>query len=488
MNIDKTKGITLQRQVYASIRQSVLTGRLAAGARIPTSRALADELGISRTTVVLAYDQLTAEGFITSRGSAGSFVAAVHVTRQRHSSPTAPPAEQRVRASPAARRMVQVAIRANGLPHVRSASVPFRIGEPAYDLFPVQTWNRLCARIARAAGTALLGYGHPAGYMPLRRAIAAYVGAARGVTATAAQVILTRGTQQAIDFATRLLIRPGDSAWVGDPGYLNARAILHSAGAKLVPIAIDEHGLRVEDGMRRAPRARVAYVSPSHQFPLGTRMSLPRRLALLEWASANGSWVLEDDFDSEFRYSHEPIASLQGLDERQRVIYMGTFSKTMFPALRLGYLIVPPSLIELFLTARTTFDHLAPNIEQAALAAFMQSGAYTRHIRRMRVEYGARQKALTAAIDRELGDELEVTPSDTGMHLVAWLRDTSLDDAAIAGQARAAGVEVGPMSLYALRASLRPGLLLGFAATRPGEFRSGLRVLRKAIEAARRGG
>jgi GntR family transcriptional regulator / MocR family aminotransferase len=482
VSLDRRTSVPLQRQIYASIRKTILEGRLVPGTRLPPTRVLADDLGVSRTTVVLVYEHLETEGYVTSRGSAGTFVAEVRIKR---------PMDRRIARRSAeiclpspAQRTVSLARSAHGLSNIRLAPTPFRIGEPATDLFPTRLWSRLYARRLRRTGASLLGYGDAAGYRPLRAAIAAYVGAARGVNATPDQVILTRGTQQAIDIAARLLIAPGDAAWVEDPGYLAARALISIAGARVVPVPIDDEGILVAEGVRIAPGARLAYVSPSHSFPLGATMSLSRRLSLLEWAGRSGAWILEDDFDSEFRYAGAPIASLQGLDTMDRVIYIGTFSKTMFPALRLGYLIAPPTLVGMFRDAHAAFDHFAPNVEQATLAEFIARGHFTAHVRRMRGEYAARQRALLRSVSRDLNDLIVAKPADTGMHIVAWLRDTTIDDALVSRLASEAGVEAAALSMYAAAAKLPPALLLGFAGTRPGEMRGALRTIRDAIRGA----
>ena len=477
--LDRRTRVPLQRQIYASVRQAILRGQLPPGTRLPASRTLADDLGVSRTTVVLAYESLETEGYITGRGSAGSFVAILHAEAPppraiKHATRDATLERQ-------AQRSVATARAASGMPNVRSAPVPFRTGEPALDLFPTRLWARLYARRARRSGAALLGYGTDAGHRPLRAAIAAYVSAARAVTATAEQVILVRGTQQGVHLAARVLLQPDDMAWVEDPGYVAARTLLATSGATIVPVPVDREGLIVAEGVRRAPRARVAHVSPSHPCPLGSTMSLARRLALLEWAGAASAWILEDDYDSEFRYVGAPIPSLQGLDTHDRVLYLGTFSKTMFPALRLGYVIVPDALVDLFRATQALTDRLAPSIEQATLAEFIEDGHFTRHVRQMRVAYAERQAVLLRGVRRELDDVLEVSPAETGMHIVAWLRDRSLDDAAISKRARDSGVEAAPLSLYRVEASLPPGLWLGFAAVRPADMGAGLRTLRQAI-------
>ena len=488
--LDRRTHVPLQRQVYASIRQTILDGQLAAGTRLPASRTLADDLGISRTTVVLAYESLRAEGYIIGRGSAGSFVASVRdeqpKTRQArhvgHVRRTGNPRDAAL--DTATQRAVALATAARGSPNVRASAVPFRTGEPALDLFPVRLWARLYGRRARRSTGALLGYGTDAGHRPLRTAIASYVSAARGARATADQVVLVRGTQQGVHLATSVLLQAGDVAWVEDPGYGAARTLLGTSGATIAPIPVDAEGIIVAEGIRRAPHARVAHVSPSHQFPLGHTMSLARRLMLLEWAGNSGAWVLEDDYDSEFRYVGAPIPSLQGLDTRERVIYLGTFSKTMFPALRLGYLIVPSALVDLFRATQALVDRIAPSLEHATLAEFIEDGHFTRHVRRMRAIYAERQDALLRGIRRELDGLADASPTETGMHLVVWLRDRATDAARVSRLARDAGIEAAPLSRYAVSAPLPPGLLLGFAAVKPADMGPALRTLRQIITGA----
>ena len=482
--LDRRTHVPLQRQVYASIRQAVLDGRLPPGSRLPASRTLAEDLGVSRTTVVLAYEALLAEGYITGRGSAGSFVASLGAEQQKTRQARPVRAASDASLDAATQRAVALATAAGGMPNVRALAVPFRTGEPALDLFPARLWARLYGRRARRSTGALLGYGTDAGHRPLRSAIATYVSAARGVRATADQVVLVRGTQQGVHLATRVLLQAGDLAWVEDPGYGAARTLLATTGATIVPIPVDTHGVVVAEGIRRAPRARVAHVSPSHQFPLGYTMTLARRLALLEWAGANGAWIFEDDYDSEFRYVGAPIPSLQGLDTRERVIYFGTFSKTMFPALRLGYLIVPGAWVDLFRATQTIGDRIAPSLEHATLAEFIEDGHFTRHVRRMRAVYAERQDALLRAIRRELDGVADASPTETGMHLVAWLRDRSVDAARVSRLARAAGIEAAPLSMYSVKAALPPGLLLGFAAVKPADMGPALRTLRQIITGA----
>ena len=297
----------------------------------------------------------------------------------------------------------------------------------------------------------------------------------------ARQVIIVSGSQQALDLAARLLLDEGEAAWVEDPCYLGGRGALIGAGAQLVHVPVDAEGLDVAAGLARAPYARLAYVTPSHQYPLGVTMSLARRLALLEWAERTGAWVLEDDYDSEFRYAGRPLASLQGLDRAARVCYIGTFSKVLFPALRLGYLVAPPALAESFANARALVDRHAPTVEQATLADFIAEGHFARHIRRMRALYAERQAALVDAARAIVGGAVALEPAEAGMHLVGWLGE-GRDDLAVAARAAAQGLEVPALRRYAAETTLRGGLLLGYTALDAAQIRAGLQRLAAAIQ------
>ena len=327
----------------------------------------------------------------------------------------------------------------------------------------------------------MLGYGDPAGYRPLREAIAAYLGAARAVRCTADQVIIVAGSQQGLDIAARLLLDPGDAAWVEEPGYTGAKGALSAAGARLVPVPVGPEGLEVAAGIAACPTARLAYVSPSHQYPLGVTLSLAQRLALLDWADHAQAWILEDDYDSEYRYTSRPLAALQGLDRAERVLYIGTFSKVLFPALRLGYVVVPPDLVSPFVAARAVADRHSPSIEQAVVADFIREGHFARHIRRMRALYAERQAILLDAAHQTFGDRLSIPSAEAGMHLVAWLPDGA-DAATIAIRAEALGVVVQPLSAYTTTPLARQGLLLGYAAFPTEEIRAGMRQLARAWE------
>lgn len=472
--LDPALDVPLYRQLYGELRAAILGGRLSAGTPLPSTRALADELGVSRNTVVLAFDQLAAEGYVEGAPRSGSRVA---------------PSLPRQAVAPRSARLVAPAelsgrgraIAETPLPGMARGGTPprpFRIGIPALDEFPRALWGRLFARRWRRGP--VLAYGDVSGYAPLREAIAEYVPAARGARCTPDQVIVVNGSQQGVDLAARVLLDPGDPVWVEDPGYGGARIALLAGEARLVPVPVDPDGLAVAEGRRLEAGARMAYVSPSHQFPLGVTMSAARRLELLRWAAEAGAWVLEDDYDSEFRYDARPLASLQGMDREGRVIYVGTFSKTLFPALRLGYLIVPEPLVDAFRAARAAADRHSPVVDQAVLADFLVEGHFARHVRRMRRLYAERQDALIEAIRDRLGGRLEASRRPAGMHLVAWAKPGD-DDLRLSEQAFGAGVEAVPLSRYAMRPSARGGLLLGWAGYSPPALREGVERLARAL-------
>jgi GntR family transcriptional regulator/MocR family aminotransferase len=478
VQLDSRLGAPLFRQLYAGIRDAVLGGRLPAGSRLPPSRGLAAELGVSRNTVLLAYDQLGAEGYVEAEPRSGVRVAgAVTLPPPRRPAVSAPdprPASPRLSSRGSA-------IARAGLPGSSGrepAPRPFRPGTPALELFPARIWGRLWNR--RLKDPPSLGYADPAGFPPLRAALAEYVGAARGVRCTEDQVIVVGGSQQALDLAARVLLDPGDEVWLEDPGYRGARAAMLAAGARLVPVPVDGDGLRVDRGRALAPRSRLACVSPSHQFPLGATMSAGRRLDLLSWASSAGAWVLEDDYDSEFRYRARPLASLQSMDAEGRVIYVGTFSKTLLPALRLGYVVVPPDVVEAFRIARAICDRHAPVLDQAVLADFLAQGHFARHVRRMRACYAERQEAMLRAFGHWLGGRIEVRPAEAGMHLVGWLAPGE-DDQAVSARLLEAGVEAPALSRYALVRPERGGLLLGWAGYSPAAIEDAARRMAAAL-------
>lgn len=352
---------------------------------------------------------------------------------------------------------------------------------PALDVFPWKLWARLVARQSRTLSPALLG-GKPTGYMPLREVISAYLRDARGLSCTPDQVIIVAGSQQGLDLAARVLLGSGDEVWVENPGYIGAHGLFRAAGAQLVAVPVDAHGLDVGAGIRACRRARLAYVTPSHQFPLGATMSIGRRLLLLQWASANKAWILEDDYDSEYRYRGHPLPALQGLDRNSRVIYLGTLSQVLFPGLRVGYLVVPSDLVDAFLKAGLLTGHYPPILTQAVLADFIAEGHFGRHIRRTRVLYEERQGYLVDAARRWLTSVLDVPPAEAGMHLVGWLRIKG-SDRRIAERCASAGVDVTPFSRYAAdNRAPKPGLLLRYAAFCEAEISDAVQRIAAALQ------
>jgi GntR family transcriptional regulator/MocR family aminotransferase len=472
LGLDRASDVPLHRQLYEGLREAILTGRVRPGARLPSTRALAADLHASRNTVLAAFGQLLAEGYVEGRVGAGTTVARTLPETLLRARPETAATRQAGRRPRLSRRGALLVGTPVGPARSAAAAHPFRPGLPGIDAFPFDVWTRLLARRWRHVPRQLLDYGDPAGYRPLREAIAAHLREARAVRCEASQVIVVTGAQQAVDLAARVLLDPGDTAWIEEPGYQGARGALGAAGIRLAPVPVDEEGLDVRRGARAAPGARLVYVTPSHQYPLGVTMSLQRRLALLEWASASGAWILEDDYDSEYRYAGRPLAALQGLDAAGRVIYAGTFSKVLFPALRLGYLVVPAGLVDAFVAARALSDRHSPSVTQAALADFIDAGYFARHVRQTRALYAERQGALVAAARRDLGGLLEVAPAGAGMHLVGWL-PPGVDDRVAARAALARDVEVPPLSAYRLRPrrrGARGGLLLGYAAYPPREI------------------
>jgi GntR family transcriptional regulator/MocR family aminotransferase len=493
----------LQEQIYRGLRDAILSGRLAPGARLPSTRTLAADLQVARNTVVPVYEQLRAEGLIAGRAGGGTRVAAVlpdaflrvsggavHRTGARRvrvaaPAPTRtngaapnpdPPREPRVSAAAAAVASTEMGIWRDGNPR------PFRLGVPDHDAFPAELWGSLLARRWRRSGRALLAAGDPRGYAPLRQAIAEYVAAARAVRCTPDQVIVTGGAQPALALAARALLDPGDAVWVEEPGYGAVKAALVGVGARLVPVPVGPGGIRVDEGVRRAPSARVACVTPSNQHPLGGAMDLPTRIALLEWAGQNDAWIIEDDYDSEFRFIGRPLPSLQGLDPCERVVYVGTFSKTLSPALRLGFMVVPTALAPVFSALCSGTHRYPPALEQAVLADFIAEGHFARHVRRTRALYSQRVTLFREIAAQELDGLLEVPPVEAGLRLLGWLPE-GVSDLCVRDEAGRRGVDVEPLSVHRAEKGGRGGLLLGFAAYNGHATRRAMQELAAAIRA-----
>jgi GntR family transcriptional regulator/MocR family aminotransferase len=479
--VDRASPIPLYRQIYEGYRRAVLEGRLRAGERLPPTRVLAGELGVSRLPVLHAFDQLVAEGYCESRIGAGTFVAdAVPEEPDGRRGPAGVPAPT---VPPGARPLGSGPIReATGPPPWLLGSGPFSIGGTARDHFPLKSWATLVARHARALQPEDLRYGDRRGLRAFREAIAGYLRVARGVRCGPDQVMVTNGSQQALELTARALIDPGSPVWFEEPGYWGARGALTMAGARLEPVPVDAEGLDVAAGIARCPEARAVFVTPSHQFPLGSTMTASRRLQLLRWARRAGAWIIEDDYNSEYRYESLPITALQGLDMDWRVVYIGTFSKVLAPALRLGYLVLPPDLVERFAAIRWTMDIAPAGFWQAVLTEFLNGGHFGRHLRRTSKLYRERRSVLIEALKRELGGAVGVLGARAGLHLVVTL-PPPVDDHAVAARAAQEGLRVMPLSWCFLGSRRRPGLVLGYGDTSVEEIPEAVRRLRRALSA-----
>jgi GntR family transcriptional regulator/MocR family aminotransferase len=457
---------------------------LRSGARVPSTRELAAESGVSRNTVLEAYAQLLSEGYLEARRGSATRVSGALPEAIRPQSHAARSVTGRGLAttllSPRGRQIVSAYTSVSD-----DQLRPFTPGIPALDPALFRTWWRVARHRHRRVTADTLNYGPAAGYLPLREAIAAHIGPVRGVRCTADQVIVTTGSQPALALAARLLLQPGDEAWMEDPGYAGARGALLAAGAEVVPVPIDDDGLIVDLGTRRAARARMAYVSPSHQYPLGVTLSLPRRLQLLEWAARSCAWILEDDYDAEFRHSGRQVPSLQGLDRAGRVLYVGTFSKVLYPALRLGFIVVPDELVDAFSRGVAVSGYRAPTVEQAVLADFIADGHFSRHLRRLRVRYQEARSVLETEVHRLVDSALTISGSTVGMHVVGRLPNGT-DDRLASRRAGAVGLCTPPLSAYAIERPNVTGLVLGYGHLSNQAIRHGVERLAGALSGRRR--
>jgi GntR family transcriptional regulator / MocR family aminotransferase len=471
----------MHRRLYNALRAAMLEGRLPAGARLPSTRALAAQLGIARGTVVAVFEQLASEGYVSGRVGSGTAVA------PRLPDSWFKPGRSPLKRSPAAvtaptlsRWAVSLGASSFGIePRMPR---PFRAHWPAVDMFPTELWGRAVARRARRDERLLLSDGDARGYRPLRDAVAVYLRSARGVRCSADQVVILPSTQQLVDLVARLVINPGDRVWMEDPGYRGARAIFEAAGAAIVPVPVDDDGMQVATAVERAPNARLAYLTPGHQAPLGVTLSLERRFALLEWAAKRGAWIIEDDYDSEYRYEGRPLPALQGIDRTELVIHTGTFSKTLLPSLRLAYAVVPDRLLDPFLAAKSVIDRFTPPLLQATLSDFMEAGHFGRHLRRMREVYKERRAALLDALAAELANVVTVVGANAGLDLCVRF-SPGVDDRRVVRGLAEASIDAIALSRHTIEAK-SSGLLLGFAAFSPARLRRAVTLARPAILAA----
>ena len=460
----------LNVEIYRQVRDAIVKGTLRPGDRVPASRELAATLHVSRMTVTTAYERLTAEGFVVSRVGDGTFVNA-HLARQK------PPERcDGVGVLTARREWASVT-----LPTVfdRPASFDFRTGSPDRSLFPDVAWRRLLARALKASYAAGQPYGDPAGHADLRAAIARHLGVSRGVVVSPDDVTVTNGTQQALDIVARILLEPGDRVAIEDPGYVVAQRLFRAVGARVIGVRVDREGLVVRDLPRNV---RAVYVTPSHQYPLGVPMTLARRRSLLEWAERHDAAIIEDDYDSEFHFNDRPLEPLRTLDVAGRVIYVGSFSKTLLPTLRLGFLITPPSLRSAARGAKFLSDWHSPTVLQVALAEFVESGAFGRHLRRANAVYRERHEIVTSTLGKRFDSVLEAMPSHTGLHVAGLARNASVAQIdAVATRAADEGVEIRTLSFSAVGEQALAGIVVGYGAIATRDIAEGLRRLRKCF-------
>ena len=467
----------LHRQIYEALKTGIRDGRFRPGSRLPSTRVLCADLKVSRNTVLAAYEQLLAEGYAVSRQRATTLVADVVPPRV-----PGPAAGTETAPAPRLSAYAQRLTREPSMPPSGSYAArsglrwDFRYGKPAVDDFPHDVWRRLLAAHAKRPSSDSLGYADPAGHAPLRAALAEYLHRARGLHCDAEQIVIVNGSQQAIDLAARVLLDPGDAAVIEEPHYTGATVAFDAIGARLIRVPCDAQGLDPALLPTASQRARVAYVTPCHQFPSGVILPLERRLALLDWAARTDAWVIEDDYVSEFRYEGRPLEALQALDRHGRVVYIGTFAKTLFPALRLAYLVLPRALVRPFTAAKWVSDRFSTPLPQAALAEFIASGAFERHLRRAGLRNAARRRTLIDALQQHLGERVEIAGENTGVHLVVWLNGVKPQQVpALIERAAAAGVGLYSVAPYHAQPQPRGGLLFGYAALSEAAIRAGIR-------------
>ncbi len=482
--LEHASGVPAYVQLYEQIRELILAGRIVPGARLPSTRALAGELGVSRTTTLAAYDQLTSEGYLDGKVGSGAFVSRDIPEYVLSVSSQITPASGRCAQAFEARPTVSRRAAHHTTTPMTDRRRAFDPGLTDIRDFPVDEWMRLMARSQRMPSNEWLFERNPGGYPPLREAISEYLRTMRGLECSSEQVIVTSGAREAAELLARVLFDPGDTVWMEEPGYPTVRETIGSQGGQVRPIPIDAEGFDLERAQSMFPGARLAFVTPSRQYPIGMPLSLSRRLALIDWASREKAWIVEDDYDSEYRYTGRPIAAMATLDSDGRVIYMGSFSKVMFTGLRLGWLVVPKSITDTFLAVQGVFGTQASTTAQPALSEFIAKGKFGAHIRRMRRLYSARQKHLVAELGRLIGSDLAVEPQDAGMHIVARLSgDLSerMSDRQASERAARNGITAPALSSYYLQGTSESGLVLGYAGIPENEITKGVERLAAAL-------
>ncbi|MCS3430482.1 PLP-dependent aminotransferase family protein [Klebsiella sp. BIGb0407] len=486
-NVASFPGLLLQKgkikdQFYFAIKELILSGQLQAGKKIPSSRTLSEMMSISRNSILSGLDRLIDEGYLQTKKGSGTYVTSIIPDEMIEIKSPSPhndknPEQKNANINP----------QINAIKEIWDKTLPyaghnrtFNIGVGCTDLFPYELWGRLSGRVWRQFRHQDWKLNQPMGYLPLRQAISKYVRTTRGVDCSDEQVLIVNGTQQAMNLAGQVLLQKGDQVWLDEPGYDGALGAFTALGAKVRPVISDKQGMNIDYAIRHWPEAKMMFTSPSHQFPLGGTLSLSRRMALLDWAADNKMWIFEDDYNSEFRYTSQPLPALQGLDKHQRVIYAGTFSKMMFPGFHIGFLVIPESLTEAFKIAKYYTDTRTPYLDQAILASFISQGHYARHVRRIRKACHERQQVMLDAIQTYLCGIMTAEPLDSGIHLVCWL-SADIQESAVIEECRKAGLGAQPLSRYSQIKPERQAILLGFAAHSPDEIIAGVKKLAQVL-------
>lgn len=472
----------IREQFYLVIKELILNGQLKAGRKLPSSRTLSEMMSISRNSILFGFERLIDEGYLVTKKGSGTYVTSVipdEVIQVKSLSPHEKTNNENSATNINPHMQMMKKIWNMTSPYAGN-NMKFNIGVGCVDLFPYELWGRLLGRIWRQFRHQDWRLNEPLGFKPLRLAISEYVRTTRGLNCTDEQILIVNGTQQAMNLAAQVLLQKGDEVWLYEPGYDGALGAFTSRGAKVCPVISDKNGMDISYAIKHWPHAKMIFTSPSHQFPLGGTLSLSRRIALLDWASENKMWIFEDDYNSEFRYTAQPIQALQGLDKQQRVIYAGSFSKMMFPGFHLGFLVIPKNLVESFKIAKYYADTRTPYLEQTILAAFISEGHYARHVRRVRKACHERQQVMIKAIQWYLPEIIHAEPSDSGIHIVCWLSE-EIQESYMIEQCRKVDLGAQPLSRYCQTQPTSQAILLGFAAHSPSEIVDGIKKLAQIL-------
>jgi GntR family transcriptional regulator/MocR family aminotransferase len=481
ISIKKKIGQTIHRQLYEQLKKGIYEGMLLPGDRMPSSREMSAELKISRNSVLQVFEQLMMEGFFETLTGSGTFISKNigHFSKPKRSPPGVNPAK-----IPDLKTVRDFGLNGafKGSESITEPILPFQQSVPMISEFPFATWARISAEVHKKMHTLHLGYDDAQGYFPLRKAISDHLRISRSIKCDPDQVLIVNGTRQALHLAAEILLNKGDQCWMEDPGYPGALSAIQRFGGEICPVPIAKNGIDLDFAMHHYPNAKLAYVTPSHQFPMGNTMALSERIKLLNWARDNNMWIIEDDYDSEFRYSSRPIPALQSMDDNENVIYSGTFSKVLLPALRLGYMVLPTKIIaRQFAAGKSVIDGQNNIITQAIVSEFIRQGYFSRHIRKMRLLYKKNQDDLVALIKLHLNDWLTPVPVEAGMHLIAWL-SVAIDAELIAKEASKEGLIIHPVSQFCIQSDYANGLILGFSGFSFNEMEAGIIALKKMLD------